>query len=550
METQTQIQEKVRRNREVLQDLCLQVAGNVRLETLLNRIVTLVVDSMKVRRASIMTVEEGRYLQIRASHGIMANIVRSTRVPLGEGISGRVAVEGKPMVIRDVSDVQILERDEEVQYKTNSFICMPLLFAKKVNGVINVTDKVDGSPFDYMDMELLTMISSYTALLLQNYGLYHRLRRTVSRLKSTNQKYSASTRRMEAFINNSADAIVNVDGRGRIVMYNEPATQYFSDLKRRRSIFTAMPCREFATWLREQHLKAVCGESTTGEFELEFLPGHTVIFRVQSIPSDIFKSQEIVDIHVMHRFIDVTFHRSMEDRKREFMALMSHELRTPLTVLKSYLKILVGQLRTSVDQDIQEMLDTMMISVERLQREVSKVMIMSQLDNEDYEVDNDLMDFGKLVTEVQHSLTSEAEEGEIRMVYQGTSEELVVWGDHRLLKLAVENLLKNAIQHSPPASEIVIVCRKAKMKNGDTGIRLEISDQGPGLSSRDMQRILGRLEQVQHHLTRSTGGLGLGLSIVRRIIELSGGELLAWSAPGKGSRFGFEIPVVDEGDVS
>jgi signal transduction histidine kinase len=110
--------------------------------------------------------------------------------------------------------------------------------------------------------------------------------------------------------------------------------------------------------------------------------------------------------------------------------------------------------------------------------------------------------------------------------------------DREKITLVLNNLLTNAIKFTEARGRIMV---SAEHMNGD--IQVHVADTGIGIPAREVERIFDRFYQVEPHLTRTHGGLGLGLAIAKGMIELHGGKIWVESVEGLGSRFSFSVPV-------
>ena len=118
----------------------------------------------------------------------------------------------------------------------------------------------------------------------------------------------------------------------------------------------------------------------------------------------------------------------------------------------------------------------------------------------------------------------------------------LVEGDEDRLRQVVDNLLSNAIRYSPGGSPIDVTIDTGDAPTGAV-VRVRVIDRGPGLSADDAERVFDRLYRTDEARSRVDGGSGLGLSIVRSIVETHGGEAFVETNPGHGSTFGFTLPV-------
>ena len=525
--------ERLREGLGILQEISLELGDEKGLDELLQKVVDLIVDFLKVRRASIMLVEQDDVLKIHAFFGMPAEVAQKAVVRMGEGIAGRVALTKQPFLIRDVSEIKQLKSNVRSRYDTNSFISIPMQAQNEVVGVINANDKLDRSVFDQYDMELLTVVAGHAAAVVKNYYLYSALKGTVKRLNQSNRRLSIAQSRTRVVIDHVIDAMISTDASGRVTLFNHSARGYFPDLKIGRSLFTHMPSDKFGVWMRQRHKAAGLGESLIAEYRLTISETKTVLLQVRTV---LIQSQKKVAPGFLHVFSDVTWERSEEDKKQEFLALISHELRTPITVIKTYISSMISGAMGDLNEIQVEGLQDMQEAAKRLQREVDNLVLSSRIDREDFEPEfsqfNLILEIEKQVASIE-SFAAE-QEVEVKLCLECDSPP--IRGDRSLLRVAISNLLSNAIKFSSPGSVVTVGSRRVD-QNDETFIEMSVLDKGPGISPREINQIFNRFSQGESHLRRKTGGTGIGLSMVKRIVELNEGRLEVETELGKGSRF-------------
>jgi signal transduction histidine kinase len=220
---------------------------------------------------------------------------------------------------------------------------------------------------------------------------------------------------------------------------------------------------------------------------------------------------------------------------RRFTADASHELRTPLTALRA-----VGEAALRLDgedpKSLREALGSMLEETRRLTDLVDALLLLARADTDELSSSHPpSIDVVNLVSEVRDTLLILAEEKNQRIDI--TAEQLVIRTDRELLRLALLNLVQNAIRYSEAGTAI-----RLRIKSQDKIGLIEVMDEGPGIALEHQEKIFERFYRVDKARSRDSGGAGLGLSIARWAIELQGGHIELESEPGDGSLFRIVMP--------
>ena len=231
---------------------------------------------------------------------------------------------------------------------------------------------------------------------------------------------------------------------------------------------------------------------------------------------------------------DRTEFRRLEEVRRDFVANISHELKTPIGAIS----LLAEALTEAAD-------DPAMVRhfAERLSNESARLASITReiIDLSRLQAEGALAQFSsvKLDQVIRASVDANrvlASAKNISIVVGG-DEKVTVWGDEERLVVALNNLLSNAIQYSPENSRVGI-----GVSDAQDHIEVVVTDQGPGMSAEETERVFERFYRTDEARSRSTGGTGLGLSIVKHIINHHGGDIRVWSKPGQGSSFTIRLP--------
>ncbi len=228
--------------------------------------------------------------------------------------------------------------------------------------------------------------------------------------------------------------------------------------------------------------------------------------------------------------------------ERRFVADASHELRSPLANLRGTIEVALRRPRTP--EEYREMLATSLVEVERLSRLVNDLLTLSRVDAGQLALDLARCDLASLTRNAIRAHAASADERGVRFRLDAP-EALPVLGDADRLRQVIDNLLDNSLRYAPAGSTVVT---RARHSGGE--VSLDVVDQGPGLSPEDQAHVFDRFYRADSSRARHSGGLGLGLSISRAIVEAHHGRLTVQSQPGAGSTFSMILPVAAEATLS
>ena len=225
------------------------------------------------------------------------------------------------------------------------------------------------------------------------------------------------------------------------------------------------------------------------------------------------------------------------DRLRsEFISSISHELRTPLTLIKGYSTSLLRQ-DTSWDKNTQrEFLRIIDEKTDELRDLIDKLMQSAKLEAGALKLEKEPVLIPRLSQKIVEDVTSRAKKHKFSLNF--TPSFPVVDADLRCMEQVLRNLVENAVKYSPESSEIVIA---GEFKADE--LMVSVSDSGQGISLEHQGKVFERFYRIDSPLTRSKGGSGLGLFIVKGHIEAHGGKVWLKSSIGKGSSFYFSLPL-------
>ncbi|HEX7291368.1 MAG TPA: ATP-binding protein [Conexibacter sp.] len=334
---------------------------------------------------------------------------------------------------------------------------------------------------------------------------------------------------VRAVLDTTPDAIALLDGDGAVIVDNPPMRDV-------RAAFAA-----HATTLDPRPLG---GPGADGEAERRdevVLAGARRTFARYVAPVHDGRGRLIGRLLVVR---DITGEREAERAKQDFFALVSHELRTPLTAILGYVELLLSDDVDGFPAEHARHLEVIDRNARRLVRLVGDLLFAAQVEGAPLLLEPGEVDLAALVGDAVELARCPAEEAGIALATVLEPVDGCV-GDRDRLAQVLDNLLLNALKFTPPGGRVVV-----RLTGEDAQARIEVADSGVGIAPEDLPHLFDRFYRARNATGRPVPGLGLGLTIVRTIVEGHGGAVSVRSRVGEGTSFTVVLPVADSGSRS
>jgi signal transduction histidine kinase len=223
----------------------------------------------------------------------------------------------------------------------------------------------------------------------------------------------------------------------------------------------------------------------------------------------------------------------LDKMKADFIAIASHELRTPLGLILGHSTFL----REIVTEEHKSQLDIIVRNAMRLKEIVDNMANIDNVQRGMASLRRRSVSIRLVIEEVLDSFHEEAREKRVALRKEIKPDDILIEGDASKIAIALSNLVKNAIVFTDSGGHVMVAAEQIPGY-----VKVSVMDDGVGIPARDLPHIFERFYQVESHLTRRHGGMGLGLSVARVMIEMHGGRIWAESVEGKGSNFTFILP--------
>ena len=336
--------------------------------------------------------------------------------------------------------------------------------------------------------------------------------------------------KFETVVSSMTSGIVYVDSDLKVELVN-PAAEELFDVEKAKVIGSPVQntVRYHALY---ENLKAVWLDGKPRMLEMNLYYPRSAVLETYILP---VVGADNKASGILLVFYEVTHLRSLEKMRSDFVANVSHELRTPLTTVRGYTETILNEDLPS--EQLMEFLQIIERETKRLSGLLDELLDLSRIENEKGFVRKEKINLSSLINEAAGRVEELAQRNNFTVSYDGLETNLKIMGNHEWLCQALVNILENSIKHGNPGGNILI-----KLQPEGENALVEISDNGPGIPESDLPYIFERFYRVDKARSRKSGSTGLGLSIVKHIMEAHGAEYSIESIPDQGTTFRFSLP--------
>jgi len=488
-----------------------------------------------------MTGEDWGELTIWTDRGTPVKIVDQIRLELMKAFNSitadSISEDMISVYVSEVDNSSIV--DKELSSELRSFLNVALVIRDeeedRLAGMINISSYRDKA-FD-----------------LGTSGVFYNIANNMSNaLERLTRVLAGERSKLEIMVRSMTDGVIMFDQRGHISVLN-PAARKMLDLQEivnaghlAKHIGNSRLSKILDRFWRHRDMDELIWEEDGFEEEVYIQKTRKFLSTsVSHIRGDDNKTYGFVAV-----LRDITRRKEIDEAKSAFVSAVSHELRTPLTAIKNANSII--EMAGEVNDHQHKFLDVSTRNIDRLERLINRILDFSKLEEGKLKMEFGVVDLKKLAQESISALQNLAAHKSIKIAENIPDGLPQVFADYHRLDQVFTNLLDNAIKYTTGNGQISIKARLVDSLFVDGKfvpmprnlpnpgfIEVSIYDTGVGISHEDQKRIFGKFEQAG---TSYEMGVGLGLSIVKKIIENHYGEIWVESELGKGSKFAFVLP--------
>ncbi len=488
-------------------------------------------------------------LHYRAGYGYLSDRAeqggRGFTLKVGEGLAGWVVQNREAALIDNLQVDDRWVQSGSTSSEHRSAIVAPLLVAEDVIGVLMVFHREE-SYFTPDALNLVKAIASQVAVAINNAHLYELIRDQAERLGLMLRKEQEEASRSQAILEAVADGILVTGSNNRITFLNT-SIQKILDINAERVIeqplenFGGLFGKASSSWMEtirnwSQSPSSYQPGDTYAE-QLEMGDGRIALIHLAPV---ILQNDFLGTVSI---FRDITHEVEVDRLKSEFVATVSHELRTPMTAIKGYVDVLLMGAAGAVNENQSHFLNIVKSNIDRLNILVNDLLDISRIEAGRVILTPQPLDLRKIAEDViADVLRRSQEEGKPMALSLEAPKKLPrVMGDPERIRQVIDNLVDNAYHYTPENGTIKVGIHALDR----TEVQVDVEDNGVGIAPDDQERVFERFYRGEHPLVLATPGTGLGLPIVRQLVEMHNGRIWMKSEglPGKGSVFSFTLPI-------
>jgi len=524
------------------------IGSSLDLNEVLSQTMDAIIQLTGAERGFLMLFDEQRELVVKAARNFNHETLDKEEFAISRSVIRAVAETGEQVVTTNATeDPRFAHQASVMMHNLRSVQCVPLRARGVIIGVVYVDNRIHTGVFEESDLELLSAFATQAAVAIENARLFTLTDEALAARVSELSLIQEIDRQLNETLDFDKVMDLTLGWAARVTHATNGAIGII-DLEQGQTRVVAQHGEAPAAALEVLHGAA---PSNTGAMTAPIQrEGH--IIGVIALDRDDGKpfnkeAHEFLARLADHAAISIENAQLYEvvqaanKAKSEFVSVVTHELRIPMTSIKGYADM-IGMMGQLSDQQ-KGFLDIIRVNVERMSILVSDLSDVSRIESGRLKLElEDAVNLREILDRLMPSMQAEIDKREHKVKIEMPDKLPTAIADPTRVMQILVNLISNAYKYTPNGGTIAI---RAK-KDGDF-VRCEIADSGVGMTDDEQAKLFTKFWRSDNLHVREQPGTGLGLTIVKNLVELQGGEMTVQSKKGEGTTFVFTMPVSVQG---
>ncbi len=561
-----------------LYEVSSQLGASLDLSEVLNQVMDAIIKLTGAERGFLMLFDDvnGR-LRIMAARNVDQKTIDDTSLQISRTVIERTSTTGESILTNNAQeDERFAKQQSVIGYQLRSIMCAPLRARGRIIGAVYVDNRLFTGAFQQEDLDLLSAFANQAAIAIENARLFTQTDQALDRRVQELSLFQ----RIDQQLNKSLDlnrvlslaldwSLTHTGAHGgSIGLMERSEDSGTSALKllihkgsHQLAPGTLVPAKHPILSQLLQTAKSVLSTNVRAEQAIDGFPS------VEQLAVPILREGRVIGVITLESEQqgtideeDIAFVERLADRtavalensrlyeqvktankaKSEFISLITHELRLPMTTIKGYTELMLGGMGGELNEQQKQFMEVIHRNLERMNRLISDLADINRIETGKMKFENKAFFIQDVIADVVEGMQKAISSRQQKLTVSVPDNLPAVYADPARINQVVSNLLSNAHKYTSEQGSIQV---SAEL-NGSY-VRVTVADNGLGISVEDQSRLFTQFFRADTREVRAQQGWGLGLSIVKKMVEAQGGEITFASELGKGSQFAFTVPLAN-----
>jgi signal transduction histidine kinase len=561
-----------------LYEVSARLGTTLDLAELLNLVMDSIIQLTGAERGILMLFNEATgKLESMAARKMDQETLDGRSLEISHNIVDRVVSEGQPLLTDNAQeDSRFIAHESVVSYQLRSIMCAPLRVRGRIIGAAYVDNRLFTNHFSQPDLDLLTAFSNQAAVAIENARLFTQTDQALAR----RVEELALFQRIDQELNKSLDlnrvldlaldwavtltgagggsiGLLEADEEGqaflRLLVHKGDDPEVLEIVPADHPILAQVLAGGHSVQTRNvTPAQAIDGTAASIQLAVPIQrEGHiTGLITLENHHARSYGQEDVAFVERLADRAAVAIENSRlyeavqaaDKAKSTFISIVTHELRIPMTSIKGYTDLMLAGLVGTLTEQQKEFLAIIRRNLERMNVLVRDLSDINRIESGRIQFEYATFPLYEVVEDVVQSLGEQLQARRQTVAIEAPPDLPPVYADRTRTSQVLANLLSNAHKYSPDGAHITICLGS----NGEFA-EVAVTDAGLGISAEDQARLFTQFFRSDDAAVREQTGWGLGLSIVKKIVQAQGGDIYCQSEYGKGSTFTFTVPLGVEG---